>query len=145
MSAVLDDVAGDDGIAMNRESAAGIADRDDLTRIRKLSYTSPGFSLDTWRAICEMGWPGLCVPETRGGVGLGLSAYCALAEELGAALVPEPLIGAVLAASQLEGDDLAGLLSGDLLVLAAWQDARDAVLPTLDPAVADGQLHGRKL
>lgn len=135
----------DDAIAMIRESTAGIADRDDLTRIRELRYGLPGFSRETWRAMCDMGWPGLCVPEERGGVGLGLSAYCALAEELGAALVPEPLIGAVLAASQLEGEDLAGLLSGTRLVLAAWQDEPDAAGPSIGPTLEDGRLHGRKL
>ena len=132
-------------IEMIRQSAAGIADRKSLTRIRRLRFTMPGFDPSMWRDMCEMGWPGLRVPEDRGGVGLGLSAYCALAEELGAALAPEPLIGAALAAVLLDNEALDAQLSGASLVLPAWQDSRDAIVPSAELRVEDGRLYGRKL
>jgi len=91
-------------IDMIRQSASGIADRRVLTRVRRLRYAFPGFDRQAWKSMCEMGWLGLRVAEERGGVGLGLSAYCALAEELGAALVPEPLIGTALVASAVDDE-----------------------------------------
>jgi alkylation response protein AidB-like acyl-CoA dehydrogenase len=135
----------DGAIAMIRQSAAGIADRASLTRIRNLRFTMPGFERSVWRDMCEMGWPGLRLPEERGGVGMGVSAYCALAEELGAALAPEPLIGAALAAALVDDDTLDLLLSGVSLVLPAWQDERDALTPSADLRVEGGRLYGRKL
>lgn len=135
----------DGAIEMIRRSAAGIADRQSLNRIRGLRFTMPGFDRSVWNDMCEMGWPGLRVSEQRGGVGMGLSAYCALTEELGAALAPEPLIGAALAAALVDDDTLDLLLSGVSLVLPAWQDERDAFGPTADLRVECGRLYGRKL
>jgi alkylation response protein AidB-like acyl-CoA dehydrogenase len=135
----------DGAIEMIRQSAAGIADRTSLSRVRRLRYTMPGFDRGVWGDICEMGWPGLRVPEARGGVGMSLAAYCALAEELGAALVPEPLIGAALSAALVDDDTLDLLLSGVSLVLPAWQDRRDALGPSTDLRVEGGRLYGRKL
>jgi len=119
-------------IDMIRQSASGIADRRVLTRVRRLRYAFPGFDRQAWKSMCEMGWLGLRVAEERGGVGLGLSAYCALAEELGAALVPEPLIGTALVASAVDDEALDPLLSGTSLVLPAWQDSRNALGPSAD-------------
>ncbi|WP_417721121.1 acyl-CoA dehydrogenase family protein [Salipiger sp.] len=124
-------------IEMIRESAQGVVSRDDLGRIRRLRYTSPGFDRAVWRGMCEMGWPALRLPEDRGGVELGLLSYVALAEELGRGLVPEPLIPASLAAALLDGASLDRQLSGERLVLPAWQDARGTLAP-MGPLALDG-------
>ncbi len=133
-----------EAIEMIRESAAGIADKRDLGRIRALRYTKAGFDRSVWQDMCDMGWPALRVDEARGGVGLGLTAYCALAECLGAALAPEPLINAALCASLLDGEPLADLLSGKSLILAAWQNGRDAIEPLKDIRFVDGKISGSK-
>jgi alkylation response protein AidB-like acyl-CoA dehydrogenase len=133
-----------DAIGMVRESAKGIADRRDLSRVRGLRYTLPGFDPAVWTSMCRLGWPALRVPEARGGVGLGLSAYCALAEALGAALTPEPLIGAVLSASLIDDEALDDHLSGASLILPIWQDALGAAGPARGLRVEGGKLFGRK-
>jgi alkylation response protein AidB-like acyl-CoA dehydrogenase len=133
-----------EAIARIRASAEGLADARDLTRVRRLRYAQPGFDRSVWRSMCELGWPALRTPEDRGGVGLGMAAYCALAETLGAALAPEPLIGAVLAAALLEDDALADLLSGVRLALPAWQSGRDQTGPAVDLRRDGGKLFGRK-
>lgn len=69
-----------------------------------------------------MGWLGLLAPEEAGGSGLGVQAFCALAEELGAALTPEPLIPAAMAASLLPAGHLSAVLSGERIVVPAWQE-----------------------
>ena len=120
-----------DSIRMVRESAAGIADG--VARARALRFSMPGFSADVWRQMGELGWIGLAVPEAAGGSGLGLAEMCALCEELGRALAPEPLIGGALSAALLaeagETDILGQLLAGEAVVLTAWQDRANTLAP----------------
>jgi alkylation response protein AidB-like acyl-CoA dehydrogenase len=131
---------------MLKDSAAGIAPRKgDLKRIRALRFTEPGFDRATWRQMCEMGWLGLRVPEADGGSGLGVRELCTLAEELGAGLVPEPLIPAAMAAMLLPAEHLADVLSGDRIVLPAWQEAPNSLALTGTTELREGRLHGRKL
>ncbi len=133
-------------IQMLKDSAAGIAPRKgDLRRIRALRFTEPGFDRATWRKMCEMGWLGLCVPEDSGGSGLGVRELCGLAEELGAGLVPEPLLPAAMAAVVLPADYLADVLSGERIVLPAWQEQSNSLALNGETALRDGRLNGRKL
>ena len=46
-----------------------------------------------WQQIVELGWPAVCVPEANGGIGMPLVAAVALAEEIGKAGFPSPLLG----------------------------------------------------
>ena len=127
-------------IDMIRESARGIVSHGDLARVRNLRFTDPGFDRETWREMCDMGWPALRLTEDTGGVDLGLLPYCALAGEIGRGLLPEPLIPATLAAALLEGDTLTAHLAGDTLVLPAWQDSRDATSPEEPLKVDNGKV-----
>src|SRR3954454_9207686 len=105
-----------ESIPMIRDSAAAVAPPGaDLKRVRDLRFATPGYDPAIFRQMGEMGWIGLRVPEALGGAGLGLGEACALAEELGAALVPEPLIPATLSAGLLAavgGGPLGKLLAG---------------------------------
>src|SRR5690242_12938500 len=133
-------------LQMLKDSAAGIAPRQgDLTRIRALRFTEPGFDRATWREMCEMGWLSLRIPESDGGSGLGAREFCGLTEELGAALVPEPLIAAAMAAALLPSDQLGPVLAGERIVLAAWQEKPNSLELTGDTVLRDGRLSGRKL
>src|SRR5690349_21909990 len=144
MSAEATSPGADEGraesIRMIRESAAAVAPRDgDTKRIRALRMTLPGFDKAVWRQMGELGWIGLAVPEAAGGAGLGLGEMGALAKELGAGLAPEPLIPAGISAALLAAagaqKELTALLSGESLVLTAWQERAD----TLDvPGTRDG-------
>ena len=95
--------------------------------------------------MCEMGWPGLLVSEELGGSGLGVQEFCALTEELGASLLPEPLIPAAFAAMLLTGDALAPVLSGERIVLPAWQDKPHSIALTGGCVLSNGKLNGQKL
>lgn len=133
-------------LQMLKDSAAGIAPRKgDYKRIRALRFTEPGFDRGTWREMCEMGWLGLRIPEDLGGSGLGAREFCGLAEELGAGLVPEPLIAAAMAAQLLPPDHLTPVLSGERIVLAAWQEQPNSIELTGDTTLTDGRLTGKKL
>ena len=135
-----------ESLRLIRDSAAGLAPRTgDLRRIRALRFTEPGFDRDVWRQMCEMGWPGLLVSEDLGGSGLGVQEFCALTEELGASLVPEPLIPAAFAAMLLPADHLGPVLSGERIVLPAWQEKPHSIAMSGSCTMSDGRLHGRKM
>lgn len=114
-----------ESLRLIRDSAQGVARPGETKRIRALRFTEAGIDRATWREIAAMGWLGLRLPESAGGAGFSMREYAALAEVLGAGLVPEPVVLAVMAASALRGDALAALLSGERVILPAWQeDAR---------------------
>ncbi|WP_158931895.1 acyl-CoA dehydrogenase family protein [Acidisphaera sp. S103] len=137
----------DEGVRMIRDSAAGIAPRTgDFRRIRARRFIEPGFDRAVFREMCQMGWLGLMIPEAAGGSGLGTREFCALTEELGASLVPEPLIGAAMAARLLPESHLAEVLSGDRIVLPAWQEGPHSLEVAAGGTVAgNGTVTGKKL
>lgn len=121
-----------ESIRMIRDSAEAIVPRGgDLARLRKLRFTEAGFDPAIWRQMGELGWIGLRLPEEKGGADLGMVECCALAEELGRGLVPEPLLQGMLSAAVLAaaGDEatLARLLSGEAYIVTAWQEAPDCL------------------
>lgn len=130
---------------MIRDSARSIVKQGDLNRVRRLRHEPPGFDLSVWASMCEMGWPALRLSEEKGGSGLGLLAYCALAEELGKGLVPEPLILGSLSAALLKHEALEQHLNGERLVLPAWRDRRETLLPSDPLALQGGCLTAKKL
>ncbi|HKA81700.1 MAG TPA: acyl-CoA dehydrogenase family protein [Xanthobacteraceae bacterium] len=132
-------------IRMIRDSAGAIAMPDDLKRIRALRYREPGFDRAVWRQMCELGWTALRVPEAAGGSGLGMREYCALAEECGASLLPEPLISCSFAARVLAGAELARLIAGDMIIIPAWQERANSLALHGDTTLRDGRLSGRKV
>ena len=54
-----------------------------------------------WKEIVELGWPGLAVPESAGGVGMGLAGIAGLIEEVGRHALPSPLVATLNAARVL--------------------------------------------
>jgi alkylation response protein AidB-like acyl-CoA dehydrogenase len=75
-----------------------------------------------WRELCALGWPGIAIPETYGGQGMGLVELSILCEELGRTVAPVAFLPTALAAIVIEqaGSEeqrrrwLAGLASGEL-------------------------------
>lgn len=124
----LDDMAG-----IVRDSAASLLQRaGGVKRARDLRFKEPGFGPQVWSEMAGLGWIGLRVPERAGGAGFGVAALCALSEELGAALAPEPLIESALSAALLAScaagrKKLPDLLSGRRLVFTAWQEGPDGL------------------
>lgn len=67
-------------------------------------------TLTLWQTMVELGWPGVLVPESLGGLGLGLVDAVVVLEELGRVTAPGPFlssaISATVAARALGLDDL---------------------------------------
>jgi alkylation response protein AidB-like acyl-CoA dehydrogenase len=132
-----------ENLRLIRDSAAAIAPRGgDLRRIRALRFTEPGYDPAVLQQMGEMGWIGMRVPEEQGGSGLGMAEFCAVLEECGTALVPEPLLACATAAL-LHPD--AALLAGDRVVVLAWQERPDALDQLADTTLTNGKVTGRKL
>jgi alkylation response protein AidB-like acyl-CoA dehydrogenase len=83
-----------------------------------------GFTRELWRGMAELGWQGMVVPETYGGVGGDLVDLAVMLEEMGRACLPGPFFPtAVLGClSLLEAADegqsrafLPGIASGETI------------------------------
>jgi alkylation response protein AidB-like acyl-CoA dehydrogenase len=134
------------GEAMVRDSVGAIAPRGgDFKRIRALRFRQPGIDTASWRTAADMGWLALRLPEDDGGPGLGMRGYCALAGELGAALVPEPVIAVAAIVPLLPREWRERVLSGSAIVLPAWQER--AGRPAAEPAtsLSRQRVTGRKV
>jgi alkylation response protein AidB-like acyl-CoA dehydrogenase len=123
----------------------------------KLNAVSPiPFDVALWREMGELGWLALLLPSALGGSGLGLTHAAALAERLGAGLVPEPYIAcaimpAALCALLLDTPERASivdsLLTGGTPVTLAWQERAGQMepLPTVMRLDAANRLSGVKV
>lgn len=134
-------------VAELREAAERVvADRTDLSRVRRLRRADPGHDPEVLDLFVELGWFGVLVPEEQGGLGLGLAEMAALARTLEKGLLSEPLLPlAVLGTRALvhaggEAADalLAGVLTG--AVRPALALGHDAAMPAV--RVEGGRLAG---
>ncbi|HXG22023.1 MAG TPA: acyl-CoA dehydrogenase family protein [Methylomirabilota bacterium] len=60
--------------------------------VRELYKDEDGFSREFHRKMAEQGWTGLLIPETYGGLGLGMLDMAVLLEEMGRAVTPGPFL-----------------------------------------------------
>jgi alkylation response protein AidB-like acyl-CoA dehydrogenase len=111
-----------------------------------------------WQQFAELGWLGVLVPDSCGGLGLSLTDVSVVLEEFGRGLVTEPYLDcAVLAArllgrvdSEITRDLLAKLVTGEALIATAMLEAgeRYKLVPArtnLTRAAGDYRLNGRKI
>ena len=107
--------------------------------VRRVADDPQGFSPELVRKVAEQGWFGLLVPESHGGLGLGLLDAVVILGELGRSLAPVPFLSSgVLATSLLLAAGstaqkkawLPRLASGDAFATVAWIEESER----LDPA-----------
>ena len=100
-----------------------------VAKDHKLAYESDvqplAWDERVWKQMVELGWTALAVPESAGGAGMKMIAVAALAEEIGRAALPSPLIATLIATSVLRaaGTDAAKaclerIVGGDAASLA---------------------------
>ena len=110
----------DDQHAIKRTAKELLAERFKMERVRELAEAGR-YDDDTWKELCELGWPGIFIAEEHGGQGLGTVELIILMEELGYALAPLPFLsnaaaGLVLAAAGSDEQKerwLPGIASGE--------------------------------
>jgi alkylation response protein AidB-like acyl-CoA dehydrogenase len=128
-----------------RDSAASVVPSNaGAARARALRFAQPGFDVALWKQMCGLGWAGLRVPEERGGTGFDVAAMCAVAQQIGASLSPEPFIAVAAAAQVLKGDWLDQVMSGDKLVVPAWMERAHDLDFTGRTQFRNGKVNGTK-
>ncbi len=92
-----------------------------------------GFGHGLWKQFGELGLAGICIPESAGGMGMGVTEAALVLEEVGRNLTPSPfLTTAVAAVRALDGSAAAtrwfpGILAGETVAaLAIDEGARHA-------------------
>src|SRR4029450_12027405 len=88
-----------------------------IAYVRQMAeHDEAGITPAVWRAIVDLGWTGLLVPEEDGGLGLGLVDAVVVQEEMGRAVFPGPYFSsailATLAAPAPALDDPLAALAG---------------------------------
>ncbi len=84
-----------------------------------------GFSRDLWKQFAEMGFTGILIPESDGGLGLGHVEAGVVLEEIGRNLSPSPFLTTAIAAVEaLKGSAhgerwFPGILSGETVAALA--------------------------
>lgn len=103
-----------------------------LSRLRAMREDPIGWSRDVWRQMGDLGWLSISLPEAAGGLGGGFIDAALILEQLGTALVPEPVIPALTAAAAIRraaGDEqaaeiLAPVLAGERSLALATAEAQ---------------------
>jgi alkylation response protein AidB-like acyl-CoA dehydrogenase len=91
-------------------------------------HSDTGITDAVWRALVDLGWTGLLVPEAAGGLGLGLVDAVVVQEEMGRALFPGPYFSSAILTT------LAARALGLTEQLAALASGRERATVALDEA-----------
>lgn len=91
-----------------------------------------GFSHDLWKQFSEMGFTGILIPETDGGLGMGHVEAGIVLEEIGRNLSPSPFLStSVVAVEALKAADKAmrdrwfpGILAGETVIGIAIEEGK---------------------
>jgi alkylation response protein AidB-like acyl-CoA dehydrogenase len=133
-------------------AAAFCAEKSPVRRVRDLLSSDAGFDLDAWKAMAELGWQGITVPEEYGGSALGMTEMVTIVESMGRHLMATPLVSTTLAIQTLvcggtniqKKDWLPRLSDGTAIgTLALTEDHGDWDLGNLNcrARLDNGQLH----
>ena len=132
-------------VELIRDSAAAVVPKEaGAARARALRFVPPGFDRELWKQMCALGWAGLRVPEDRDGAGFDVAALCAVAQQLGASISPEPFIAAAAAAQFLHGDCLAQVTAGEKIVVPAWMERAHDLAHAGHTRLRNGTVNGVK-
>ncbi len=96
------DLALTQGQEMLRRSAREFLEAEcPTTLVRELEVSDIGYSSELWGRMAGLGWLGLALPVEHGGEGGDLIDQLVLAEEVGRALLPSPLLTSSILCGQL--------------------------------------------
>jgi alkylation response protein AidB-like acyl-CoA dehydrogenase len=139
---------------LKTELARLLAQRSTPDRLRQLVDGGAEWDPELWRAVAQMGLLGAGLPETLGGLGLGGTELCVIAEELGRTTAPIPFFSSICLAAEairLAGTEaqqsrwLPRLASGEAVGTFAWSEgAGPADRRPVTVELQDGRLTGTK-
>ncbi len=136
------------------EARKFLADRSSSKAVRAILEGPEPFDRELWKGMAEMGFLGAAIPEEYGGVGLGHLELCVIAEELGRAVAPAPMVSSIYQAAEalmLAGTEtqkqmwLPKLASGEVIgTLALAEGSGRVTEKAIKAQVANGKLTGVK-
>lgn len=145
---------------MLKESASSyLADKAPIAQLRSLrdARDEAAYSTTTWIEMVEMGWAGIAIPESYGGIGYGYTGLGIVLEQIGRNLTASPMNANVLIAATVvlkAGSEaqkqslLAAVAAGETLLALALEESghhRRSGFATQASATADGYvLSGHK-
>ncbi|MFZ9049299.1 MAG: acyl-CoA dehydrogenase family protein [Steroidobacteraceae bacterium] len=140
---------------LQRQARRFLEDHYPPARMRAaLEREDPAAGRALFQAMADLGWTGIGIAEEEGGIGMGKVGLCALAEELGRALVPGPFASTVyglVEALQLAGTAdqrlhwLGGVAAGRIAgCVALAEGPGDPDATSCEAEFLDGRLHGVK-
>ena len=125
--------------AMLKDTVAPfLAETAPVKHLRALRDTNDqiGFARDLWKQFAEMGFTGILVPESDGGLGMGHVEAGIVLEEIGRNLTPSPFLTTAVAAvealkgagAHLRQEWFPRIVSGDAVTVLPYDPKRDLVL-----------------
>ncbi|WP_158598033.1 acyl-CoA dehydrogenase family protein [Noviherbaspirillum saxi] len=149
----------DDVAVMLRDAAVGfIEGRYDASLLQENSLKPRPVDRKLWNEMADIGWLGLCLPESVGGSGLGLQGATVLAEVFGRTLFSPHFAGAVCMPSEIlrAGLDAGGesaceslaslVIGGERLLALAWQEqAGQMQAGDAATVLRNGRVSGKKI
>ena len=142
----MNEVGHGESVRMIRDSVGAIAPvGGDLKRIRALRADPLGFDRAMWAQVVDLGWLTLLLDEEQGGLGLGVRELAAIGEELGAALVPEPVMAVIAMVPLLTVSDRQSVLDGTRIVVPAWREAMAGLDEQPRTSVKNARVTGTKI
>ena len=147
----------DDQKMLQETAASFLADEGGPTKqLRHWRDTActDGYGTDFWKKFGDLGLTGISIPESQGGLGLGVTEAALVLEEIGRNLTPSPFLATAVAATRaIEGTAhgerwYPGVLAGEaVLALAVEEGPRHAPEHTALAATRSGNgfvLNGHK-
>src|SRR5262245_5971901 len=124
--------------------------------VARAVYEGKATPAELWSQMVDLGWPALAIDEQHGGLGLGFVELALVAEELGRATVPGPLLATTtqfapavreLGTADAASAFLRAVAAGEITGTLAWAEdglwAIDAVRTTArhegDQWILDGE------
>ena len=145
----------DQQLQLKNEARRFLEDKCPPQAVRAILDGAAPFDRALWKALGEMGFLGVAIPEAYGGMGAGYLELCVVAEEMGRALAPVPFSSSVFLASEflmLAGSEsqkqnyLPRLASGETIGTFAFVEGQGQVTPqSIRTRAAGDRLTGTKL
>ncbi|CAK9091593.1 Acyl-CoA dehydrogenase IpdE2 (5OH-HIP-CoA dehydrogenase beta subunit) [Durusdinium trenchii] len=90
---------------MQQAARAFLSKKCPTSRVRSIMDTETAFDSELWNGIAEQGWLAITLPESVGGLELGIVEVAVTAEEAGRACLPGPWLANLWASSLLQSCD----------------------------------------
>ena len=125
-----------------------LAKRSDSAAVRSAIESPSGYDTSLWRQLCDqVGVAALPIPEESGGAGFSLAEALVVAEEVGYALAPLPLLSSLTTSAALIGTAdhqrlLERVASGEVAALASAITTSASTNVSEPLSYADGRISG---